>query len=222
MLLQLNAFLDCVWNHEVACSKSGLQTLLQCSICYAVSESSLATLSMSHFYVLSEWSGSCHWFCVLLWELSRVAYQEVVATSLIECCSFFCVNYIWPFKRCQHYQHFSAWSGTKERWNCVWSTFLVGIKITRASFWRRSGAFFCSAWWFLCLILVFWCWLWTGSCLGPHSSFWFCSGQKLVQFRSLGAWSSAFTQLWLWTGFSHHICTFYYVWHAQLWVFYPA
>ena len=54
---------------------------------------SLQTFSMSYLDVLSGWSGLCHWFCVLLWGLPKVAYQEAVAMSLVECCNFFSINF---------------------------------------------------------------------------------------------------------------------------------
>ena len=93
-----------------------------------------------------------------------------------------------------------------EHWSYVWSMFGVGNKTTRALSWCGSGVFVGSAWWFSCLELVLCCWLWTGSCLGVHSDFWFCSGWRLIQSCYLRAWISTFTKIWflyyrLWTGF---------------------
>ena len=53
------------------------------------------------------------------------------------------------------------------------------------------------------------------------------SGWRLVQRCYLRAWSIASAQLWflyyrLWTGFRHHIFTFYSVWNTQSSAFYPA
>ena len=62
----------------------------QCSI---ELESSLSNLSMWLLNVVSRWSGWCHLFRVLLWRLPRVAYQEVVATFLMECYSFFSMDF---------------------------------------------------------------------------------------------------------------------------------
>ena len=64
-----------------------------CSATFAALHSSLLSLSMSLLYVLSRWSGSCHWFRVLLWGLPRVVYQEAVATFLVECSRFFPINF---------------------------------------------------------------------------------------------------------------------------------
>lgn len=56
-------------------------------------EFSVPTLSISLLNVLSVYSGSCRWFRVFLWKLPKVIYQEAVATSLVECCSFFSINF---------------------------------------------------------------------------------------------------------------------------------
>ena len=86
-------YLDCVWNHRRARSKSRLKIALQSSICCTALEFSLPNLSMSLLYALSGWSASYHLFRVLLWGLPRVAYREAVATSLMEFCSFFSISF---------------------------------------------------------------------------------------------------------------------------------
>ena len=73
------------WKDQT-CSKSEFKRPLQYSICHAALGSSLPI-------ILSGQSGSCHWFCALVWRLSRVVYQEAVATFLLECCSFLSINF---------------------------------------------------------------------------------------------------------------------------------
>ena len=69
----------------------GLDTF---AVQYAVLHwSLLSQLWACHLYVLSGCSGSCNCFRLLLRGLSRVSYQEAVATSLVECCSFFFTNF---------------------------------------------------------------------------------------------------------------------------------
>ena len=199
-----------------------------CSSVFASSfEFYFSILSISLLDVLYGWSLSCHCFRDLLWGLPRVADQDAVAMSLVECWSFFSIN-------------FGYISGPLPKVN-ISITFPTHISNTLAVCEVRLGLakklskhrlhffqlFLFVAWRFSYLVQMLCCWLWTGSCLGEHSGFWFRSGKRLDQSRYLRVRSSASNQLWflyyrLWIGFRHHICTFYFLGHAQSSAFYPA
>ena len=110
-----------------------------------------------HFYVLSGWSGSYHSFRVLLWLLPRVAYEEAVAMSLGECCSFFSINFGYISDPLHDVNISSICLFGVEGWSagalCGAPT-PNGNKTTRTSSWRRSGVFVGSTLRFSYLVLV--------------------------------------------------------------------
>ena len=132
-------------------------------------------------------------FHVLLWGLPRVAHQEAVFSSLVECCSFFSIKYLWPFTQCQHFQPFSVWSGRM----CVCVCVCVCVCMCVCECVSLSMCVCVRACVRVCVCVC-----------GER----FRLAITPPEQRQLNSW---FLYYRLWTGFCDHNCTFYSLWYTQ-------